>query len=69
MATARKTQFPPKADTRTATAESRPGGKAPAHEKIAARAQEIWRERGCPKGQDEEIWYQAERELRAGSPR
>ena len=30
---------------------------------IATRAYEIWQERWCPEGCDEEIWLQAEEEL------
>jgi len=37
---------------------------APSHELIAARAGAIWGERGCPKGQDLDIWLAAESELR-----
>lgn len=37
---------------------------APSREKIAARAYEIWQEAGCPHGQNEAHWYQAERELK-----
>jgi hypothetical protein len=33
-------------------------------EAIAQRARSLWLERGQPAGQDEEIWLQAERELR-----
>jgi hypothetical protein len=36
---------------------------APAHETIAARAASIWHRKGCPEGQDEAIWLEAEREL------
>jgi len=35
------------------------------HERIAIRAQEIWRELGCPKDQDLAIWLEAEAELSA----
>ena len=35
------------------------------HEAIAARAREIWHARHCPIGQDEEIWFEAERQLAA----
>jgi hypothetical protein len=38
------------------------------HEQIAARAQAIWAQRGQPLGQDEEIWFEAERQLRADRP-
>ena len=34
------------------------------HNRIAARAYEIWMEQGCPDGKDREHWYQAESELR-----
>ncbi len=36
----------------------------PTHEQITERAQAIWRERACPEGRDEEIWLEAERQLR-----
>jgi hypothetical protein len=35
------------------------------HDKIAARAAQLWRERGQPSGQDNEIWLEAERSLQA----
>jgi hypothetical protein len=35
----------------------------PSTERIAMRAYELWRERGCPHGSDQQDWYQAEREL------
>lgn len=35
------------------------------HADIAARAYELWQERGCPDGSAEEDWHQAARELRA----
>ncbi|HKB88896.1 MAG TPA: DUF2934 domain-containing protein [Opitutaceae bacterium] len=34
------------------------------HEDIAKRAYALWQERGCPQGQDEKIWADAERQLR-----
>jgi hypothetical protein len=40
---------------------------APTHEEIAAVARSIWESRGSPQNQDEEIWYEAERKLKAGS--
>jgi hypothetical protein len=36
---------------------------APSHDEIAIRAQELWREMGCPQGHDKEIWLAAERRL------
>jgi len=39
--------------------------KNPAHEHIAARAKAIWESKGCPSGQDEQIWCEAESQLRA----
>lgn len=35
------------------------------HELIARRAQELWRELGCPENQDLAIWLEAEAEIRA----
>jgi hypothetical protein len=34
---------------------------------VAARAYELWQLRGCPEGSPEVDWYEAERELSAGS--
>jgi hypothetical protein len=34
-----------------------------AHDRIAQRAREIWERRGCPQGQDREIWLEAEAQL------
>jgi len=31
---------------------------------VAARAYELWQERGCPIGSDQEDWFQAEREFK-----
>jgi hypothetical protein len=36
------------------------------YEKIAARAYELWQDRGCPDGSPEEDWFYAEQELRSG---
>jgi len=33
------------------------------HEQIAERARAIWRQRGCPSGDDEKNWYEAEAQL------
>lgn len=32
---------------------------------VAARAEALWREKGCPQGRDEETWLEAERQLKA----
>jgi hypothetical protein len=42
----------------------------PSHKDIAAQAVRIWREKGCPKACDVEIWLEAERQLtgKAASP-
>ena len=39
---------------------------APTYDQIAARAYEIWAEKGYPAGQDLENWRQAEAELCGG---
>jgi len=36
----------------------------PSPEQVKARAYELWLERGCPMGSDQEDWYRAEAELR-----
>jgi len=42
---------------------------APTHAQIAARARIVWEQRGCPQGQDERIWLEAERQLREEAER
>lgn len=44
--------------------EARPPARLP-HDKVAARAAEIWHRKGRPHGQDEQNWLEAEAELRA----
>lgn len=39
---------------------------SPTHEEIARYAYEIWRQTGSPDGRDNEIWLDAERQLKAG---
>jgi hypothetical protein len=37
------------------------------HAEIAARAHELWEERGCPEGSPEEDWFRATEELRSAA--
>jgi len=37
------------------------------HDQIAARAFQLWLERGCPEGSADEDWHRAEAELRVES--
>lgn len=48
--------FPPPQDTDDPTK---------IHDLITRRAQDIWRQLGCPQGRDLEIWLEAEAEIRA----
>jgi len=56
---------------KTATSQPQTTHTAPANQieedQIAARAYQLWEERGCPIGSPEVDWYQAEQELR-GAP-
>jgi hypothetical protein len=36
----------------------------PTQEQIADRAKQIWRQKGCPAGQDQTNWYEAEAQLK-----
>lgn len=38
--------------------------KDPTHDDIARKAHALWKDRGCPSGIDDEIWLEAERQLR-----
>lgn len=51
--------------TATAEAPARPAAVELPHDKIAARAEEIWDRKGRPHGQDEQNWAEAEAELQA----
>jgi hypothetical protein len=46
-------------------------GLALSHGEIAARAEALWRQKGCPVACDDEIWLEAQRQLLVGdnSPR
>ena len=35
----------------------------PSHEQISERARTLWQQRGQPSGQDDEIWFEAERQV------
>jgi len=35
----------------------------PTHEQVALRAELLWKAKGTPNGQDEQIWLEAERQL------
>jgi hypothetical protein len=35
----------------------------PSHEEISVEAEVLWRQEGCPKDRDKEIWLEAERRL------
>ena len=50
----------------TQSAELRRPGKAVAltHEQIAERAKALWQQHGCPAGEDEKNWYEAEAQLK-----
>jgi hypothetical protein len=37
------------------------------HDMIAALAHEKWQRRGCPAGDDQRDWFEAEKELAAGA--
>ena len=37
------------------------------HSEIAARAYQLWQDRGCPEGSADEDWYRATEELRSRS--
>lgn len=53
---------PPAAHPPTSTESAR---RQVAHDEIARRAAQLWRDRGQPAGQDEALWLEAESELQA----
>jgi hypothetical protein len=40
----------------------------PTHDEIAVKAHSLWKDRGCPEGIDNEIWLEAEKQLRGDQP-
>lgn len=42
--------------------------KTPTHDEIAVKAHSLWKDRGCPEGIDNEIWLEAENQLRGDQP-
>ena len=70
MATAQHRQ--PSGDSRTAGGKASPATIAAAstsRDSVAARAYQIWQQNGCPHGQDQQHWFQAEQELGARAAR
>lgn len=49
-------------------ASRKPRNVVPTHEAVAIRAYRLWEQRGKQSGQDDENWFDAERELRAIQP-
>jgi hypothetical protein len=41
--------------------------KQPTHEEISLRAYQLWKERGAEHGNDQELWFEAERQLQAAA--
>ncbi len=52
---------------RRAGTKPRPATTGPkiTHDQIARRAHEIWVQQGCKHGQDQNHWFEAERQLKA----
>lgn len=42
--------------------------KIPTHNEVARRAEDLWQTQGLPVGRDTDIWFEAERQLKAGRP-
>jgi len=56
------------APSKTATSAPAPKpARIPTHEEITLRARALWEAKGRPSGRDEEIWLEAEAQLRKGS--
>jgi hypothetical protein len=50
------------------SAERNPSVPAVTHDAIAKLAFQKWQKRGCPAGQDQRDWFEAERELKGLQP-
>jgi hypothetical protein len=53
----------PKKNTTPAAAKP---ARTPTHDEISSRARTLWEAKGHPAGRDEEIWLEAEAQLRKG---
>lgn len=67
-ATATRSKKAPAAKSAATRAPAKPAGRTksgaqPSHERIAQRAFEIWIERGCPVGTENENWALAQKQL------
>jgi hypothetical protein len=52
--------------SRESLESSRPeDGDSNNHSEVAARAYQLWQERGCPIGSDQEDWFRAEAQLKS----
>jgi hypothetical protein len=63
----RTTAMPSKVSGGSTTAvQTQPAhSRQPTQDQISLRAKAIWQAKGCPAGQDEQNWLEAERQLRA----
>jgi len=51
----------------TTTVAAGKATRSPTHDEISTRARALWEAKGRPAGRDEEIWLEAEAQLRKGS--
>jgi hypothetical protein len=69
----KKTSSPASTSSQTAASTPAPSvvpaNLRPSHEEIAGRARQLWSDYGQPSGRDEEIWLEAERQLRTPGER
>jgi hypothetical protein len=64
-----KTKIQPTVPPSTVRAPIPPQTPAgPTHDEISRRARALWIEKGCPEGQSEAIWLEAETLLQGGMP-
>jgi hypothetical protein len=60
------TQTPkPAASSTTSSTSAAVASCKPTHDQVAQRAKSIWQAKGCPPGQDQQNWLEAEKQLHA----
>ena len=57
-------QTPKHSETKEKKIKQGPKMSTPSQEQIRERAKEIWQQRGCPSGEDERNWIEAENQLK-----
>jgi Protein of unknown function (DUF2934) len=65
--TSRSKKIDPKKSGTSQPTDERNASAIVSEDAITALAYQLWQDRGCPTGSDQEDWFRAEQELKGGS--